>query len=192
MIPSTSLMTRLLILVAHDAHRADVGQYSEVLPDLAVLVPRTDLLAYDGIGGAKQLELLARDVADDAHGQTRAWERLPMHDLVGQAEFAEVEVHTLGEWDEVVVALDLGRRLVARLDDVGVQRALREEANAVKRRGLLEEDVPELLADDPALEFRVGHAGKQREVAVLGVDVNEIDAEGVAERVDNLVGLVEA
>ena len=53
--------------------------------------------------------------------------------------------------------------------------------HALERGGLLEEDLPELLADDVALELRVGDAGEQVEVAVLGVDVHEVDVELVAE-----------
>ena len=58
--------------------------------------------------------------------------------------------------------LILAAVLLARLDDVGVQRALREELHALERGGLLEEDLPELLADDAALVLRVGDAGEQR------------------------------
>ncbi len=43
-----------------------------------------------------------------------------------------------------------------------------------------------------ALALRVGHAGEQRLVALLGVDVHEVDVELVAERRDDLLGLVQA
>ena len=117
-------------LVAHDADRADVGQHREVLPHLAVRCPtRRSPRARSRRRARSSLELLVRDVADDAHGEARTRERLAVHDLVGQAELGadgadlvleerlerldEVEVHALGERDEVVVALDLGGRLVA-------------------------------------------------------------------------------
>ncbi len=77
-------------------------------------------------------------------------ERLAPDDLVGQAELladpphlvleqpaqrlAQLEVHVLGQAADVVVRLDLGRRLRARLDHVGVERALDEEAGV--RRSL--------------------------------------------------------
>ena len=74
-------------------------------------------------------------------------ERLAPHDLLGQAQLLadlahlvleqrpqrldELEVHVLGQAADVVVRLDRGRLAAvaaAGLDDVGVQRALHEEA----------------------------------------------------------------
>ena len=49
-------------------------------------VPRADLLAHDRVGAPQRLELLVRDLADDAHGEAGARERLAVDDLVGQAE----------------------------------------------------------------------------------------------------------
>ena len=146
-------------LVAHDAHGADVRQRGEVLPHgvLAValaglleqaLVVGVQLLAHDGVGVLQDLQLLGVHVADDADGQTRAREGLAVHDAVGQPErraqrphlvleevvqrLDEVEVHALGERNEVVVTLD-GARLAAglagaALDDVGVDGALNQVA----------------------------------------------------------------
>ena len=57
--------------------------------------------------------------------------------------------------------LILAAVLLPRLDDVGVQRALREELDALELGRLLEEDLPELLADDAALELGIGDAGEQ-------------------------------
>jgi hypothetical protein len=87
--------------------------------------------------------LVGGDLADDAHAQPGAGERLAPHDLVGQAQLGahladlvleeqaqgldQVELHVLGEAAHVVVALDLGGAGGARLDDVGVERALHQE-----------------------------------------------------------------
>ena len=82
---------------------------------------------------------------------------------------------------------------VPRLDDVRVQRALGEEAR--RRRACVASSTKtsdELLADDLALALRVGDAGELLEEALLGLDVHEVDLERVAERVDDLLGLVEA
>ena len=84
-------------------------------------------------------------------------ERLAPHDLLGQAELLadrahlvleqvaqrldELEVHVVGEAADVVVRLDGGVVVAARLDDVGIQRALHEERVGVVgeiARGFLE------------------------------------------------------
>ena len=142
-------------LVAHNADGLNVGQDREILPAavlgvaLAGLLKQTlvvsiQLLAHDSVGVLEDLELLLIDRTDNADGQTRARERLAEHDMTRQAQrqtkradlvlkevierLDEVEVHALGERDQVVMALDGGRlaaRLAsARLDDVGVDGAL--------------------------------------------------------------------
>ena len=76
--------------------------------------------------------------------ESRPRERLAPHDLVGQAELGsdlahlvleqvaqrldQLEGHVVGQAADVVVALDPGGILRARLDHVGVQRALHEKA----------------------------------------------------------------
>src|SRR5919197_1223219 len=56
--------------------------------------------------------------------------------------------------------LDRGRaRAAARLDHVGVERALHEELGVAELRRLLLEDANELGADDLALLLRVDHPG---------------------------------
>ncbi len=90
-------------------------------------------------------------------------ERLAPHDLLGQPELLadrahlvleqraqrldELEVHVVGETADVVVGLDVRVVAAARLDDVGIQRALHEEARVVEvLRGFLEH-ADEQLAD---------------------------------------------
>ena len=85
------------------------------------------------------------DLAQDAHGEARAGERLADDELLVEAEVApepphfvleqlaqrldQRELHVLRQPADVVVALDRRRRPDDRdrLDDVGIERALREE-----------------------------------------------------------------
>ena len=101
-------------------------------------------------------------------------------------------VMSAGQPADVVVRLDLrGDALgAAGLDHVRVERALDEEARLAQLLGLLFEDADELLADDPALLLRLGHALEPREEAVGRVDVDERDVEVALERLDHLRGLV--
>ncbi len=90
-----------------------------------------------------------------------------------------------------MVRLDLGGVVgAARLDHVGVERPLDEEADARSLRRLLLENADELLADDLALTLGVGDPGQLGQEALFGVDVNEQDAE--ARMPPDLLGLVRA
>ena len=77
-----------------------------------------------------------------------------------------------------------------RLDDVGVERPLDEEADVSEAARLLLEDADELLADDLALLLRIGDAGEPREEPLLRLHVDERDVEVAAEGLDDLLGLV--
>ena len=67
----------------------------------------------------------------------------------------QLEVEVLGQAADVVVGLDRrGPVAAARLDHVGVERALHQVADALQPRRLLLEDADELLADDLALAAR--------------------------------------
>ena len=140
---------RVGAVVAHHADGPHRGQHREALPDLAVQPGAPDLLDHDRVGLLQDLDALGRDRADDAHREPRARERLAPHDLLGQPELLadrahlvleqvaqrldELEVHVVGEAADVVVRLDVGVVGAARLDDVGIQRALHEER--ARRRG---------------------------------------------------------
>ena len=88
-----------------------------------------------------------RDFAEDAHAEAGAGERMAIHHLARQSELDaeaahlvleqlaqrldELQVHLLGQAADVVMGLDDVRLAGARargLDDVGIDRALREEA----------------------------------------------------------------
>ena len=161
----------------------------------------------------KIFELLGAHRADDADGQARARERLTEHDVLRQAQrqteladlileevvkrLDQIEVHAIGERDEVVMALD-GGRLAARLaratlDDVRVDGALGQvlhrSAILLELLGHGEELVPELRADDAALLLGVGHTVEQRSVALLGMHVHEVDVELLGKDFLDLLGL---
>ena len=178
------------------------------------LVVGVKLLAHDGVGALQDLQLLLVHRTDDADGQAGAGERLAEDDVLGQAKgqtqradlvleevvkrLDEVKAHALGEGDEVVMALDGGRlatRLArAGLDDVRVDGALGQElhrlAIGLQLLGNGEELLPELRADDAALLLGLGHAGEKLGVAVLGVDVDEVDVKLLGEDLLDLLGLV--
>ena len=95
-----------------------------------------------------------------------------------------------------MVALDVGGVLVARLDDVGVQRALDEELQRVVGAGPgpevardLLEDPDEQLADALALDLGVDHAGERLEEPIRRLHVDELDVELAAEGVLDLLAL---
>ena len=109
----------------------------------------------------------------------------------------EVEAHAIGERDQVVVAFD-GGSLAARLacagfDDVGVDGALGKVLHGLpigfQLLGDREELLPELRSDDAALLLRLGHAGQELGVAVLGVHMDEVDVELLGEDFLDLLGL---
>ena len=152
-------------------------------------------------------DLVGGDLADDAHAEARARERLAPDDLLGQAELLadpadlvleqvaerldELEVHVFGEAADVVVRLDGGRLgAAAGLDDVGVERALDQEVGVGDAALGILEDADEQLADGLALRLGLGDAGQLLEEPVGGPHVDELDAEVALERLDDLVALV--
>ena len=133
--------------VALHADAADVGeQHDGALPDLVVEAGGGELLAGDGVGGAQRLEPVVGDLADDPDAEAGPGERLAADDRRGQPELGadlahlvleqrpqrldQRELDVVGQAADVVVALDRGGAgAAAGLDDVGVERALHEEAD---------------------------------------------------------------
>ena len=176
---------------------------------------RGELLAGDRVGLAQDVEALAGDLADDPDAEAGAGERVPPDDLGRQAELLadqadlvleqraqrldQLELEVVGQAADVVVGLDVGGAgAAAGLDDVGVERALHEEADllaAASARvaddlglgGL--EDPDELAADDLALLLGVADPGERVEEALLGVDDVQVDAGGGHEVALDLLGL---
>ena len=90
-----------------------------------------------------------------------------------------------------MVRLDDGVVGAARLDDVGVERALHEEARVREVGGRLFEHADERLADDLALLLRVDDVVERAEEAVGRLHVHEVDLELAPERLFDLLGFVE-
>src|SRR6266404_7832321 len=75
-------------LIAHHADRHHRKQDRERLPDLGVETSLLDFGADDVITFAQDLQALGRDFAEDADGQTRSRERLPLQNLFRHAQIA--------------------------------------------------------------------------------------------------------
>ena len=75
------------------------------------------------------------------------------------------------------------------LQNVGINRALRQEANALEPRSFFIEHLDEFAADDLALFLRLGHAGEEIEEAIGRVHVNQVRVHLMAEYVDDLLAL---
>ncbi len=75
------------------------------------------------------------------------------------------------------------------LDDVRVERALREEVDLAEPCRLLLEDADEGRPDPAALLLRVDDAGERVEELVGGVDVDELDVALRAHHVDDAIAL---
>ncbi len=146
-----------------------------------------------------------RDLADDAHRQTGAGERLTPDDLLGQAQFLadgsdlvleqvaqrldELEFHVVGQAAHVVVGLDRCGGSGAGLDDIGIERALDEKRGITNRRRRLLEHPDEGLPDDLSLPLRVGDPGELLEKPVGRLDMHEVDIEVRAEGLLHLIRL---
>ena len=172
--------------VALHADRTDIGQqHDRALPDLGVQPGAGQLLAGDRVGVTQNLEAVSGDLADDPDAEAGPRKRLAADDHLGQAELAadrahlvleegaqgldELELQVFGQSADVVVRLDVrGAGAAAGLDDVGVERALHEEADRLAVGGRLEherllgrlERADELASDDLALLLGVADPGE--------------------------------
>mmetsp|Transcript_92860 Transcript_92860/g.268158 ORF Transcript_92860/g.268158 Transcript_92860/m.268158 type:complete len:203 (-) Transcript_92860:953-1561(-) len=162
-------------MVAHDAHGPDRWQQDrESLADLVVVARAAQLLKVDVIGRPQALGARLRHLADDADAQAGAREGVAHHGVVRQAELPaegahlvleqepqgldDLHLHAVGEAADVVVRLDDARGPLERrgLDDIGVQRALQEQAliqGQLHLRHCLLEALDEESADDLSLLF---------------------------------------
>ena len=198
-----------------DAHGTHVGEQDDrALPDLLIQAGRRELLAGDQVGGAQDVQALARDLANDADAQAGAREGLAIHQVVGQAQLAadrahlvleqgaqgldQLEGHVLGQATHVVVALDVGRALAAAgLDDVGVQGALDEELHLAAGSANLFDDLllgglegaDELAADDLTLRLGLGDAGQGGQETLRLVARDDADAHAARVVVLHLLAL---
>ena len=157
------------------------------------LVVGIQFLSHDGVGALENLQLLWRHLANNANGQARAWERLPIHHGLRQAQrhpqrthfvfekvverLDEFKANTFGKGDKIVVAL-YGGGLAARLArsalyDVGVDGALRQVLHAVQLGGLLKEHLPKLGANERALLLGISYARKHPCIALLRLHMHQ-------------------
>ena len=168
-----------------------------------MLVERFD---ENGVRFLEGLHALLRHLAQDAHGEAGARERMPPEHLAGQPQllarlahlvleqlaqgFDEREPHPFGQPAHVVVALDGRRRPLERdaLDDVGVERPLGQELHVAQLPRLALEHADEHLADSLPLGLGVGDAAQRVQKIPARVRVHEV--EPPAEGLHHLCGLV--
>src|SRR5664280_276889 len=189
--------------VTHHAYRHYRQEHRERLPDLVVHSGALDFADDNVVGFLQQGPALGSHLAQDAHRQSRPGKRLTLQDLFRHAQVAadlahfvleqvfewldQLELHEVGQAADIVMALDGLRRPAhrARLDHVGIQRALHQPIDfavqlldAVR---LFLEDRDELVADDLALLLRLADAGQLAEEAFAGVHRVNIEAEFLAQ-----------
>ena len=104
----------------------------------------------------------------------------------------ELEVHVVGKTADVVVRLDDGVVVAPRLDDVGVQRALHQEARVLQVARHLLEHPDECLADDLALALGFENVVERVKKPVGGLDVHQVDVELTQEGLFHLFGFAES
>src|SRR5438094_1881131 len=197
-------------LVTHHADRLDRQEDREGLPELLVELRAANLLLDDGVGAAHDREPLPVDRPDHADGEPRARERMAADDLLGHAEHApeaphlvleelaerleELEPHPFGQAADVVMALDGGRGAAHRdrLDDVGVEGPLRQEADVGDLPRLLLEHLDEGPPDDPPLLLRLLDAAQVLEEARRRVDVAHVELHAVPADAEHLLDLAGA
>ena len=98
--------------------------------------------------------------------------------------FHQFESEFLRKASDIMMGLDS-----VALEDVGIDRSLTEELDALDLPRLLLEDGDELGADDLPLLLGVGDPLQFAEETVRGVHVDEIGVHLVAEHVDDLLRL---
>src|SRR3546814_10416226 len=77
-----------------------------------------------------------------------------------------------------------------RLDDIRIDRALREELHVRNLRGFLVEYIDEQFADDLALGLRIADAFQRTEKPLFGIDANALHAEMIGEDFHDLNAFV--
>ena len=104
-----------------------------------------------------------------------------------------MHIHAVGQAADIVMALDRDRWSAGEadaFDHIGIERTLRQEIGAADFLRFLFEHVDEFPADEFALLFRVGDAGKARHEARLGIDHHQRNIIMVAEEGFDLLPFV--
>lgn len=177
--------------VAHDADASHIRERGEVLAEGLVDAGLGNLFAIDGVGLLHNLDLLCRDLANDADAEAGAGERLTIDEMLGDAKLATslshlileqeaqrlddlLEVNAVGQSADIVVALDDGGLAEAALNDVGINRPLHKEIDLADLLRFGFKDTDEFLADDLALLLRLGHSLELFIETRLGVDADKV------------------
>ena len=161
-------------VVAHDTDGAHARQHAEKLRQVLFIAVFRHFIPQHPVGVLQDLHLFGGDLADDAHAESRAGERLTPHKLMRDAElFADAahlvleqvakrlddaeELHVVRHLHLVVMRFDLVGVALAGFDAVGVDRALREKALfAAAATDLFPKHFVKLCADDVPLLFGIG------------------------------------
>ncbi len=163
--------------VPHHADGLDRQEHGEGLADLPFQPGGPELFEEDRVGLAEDVEPLAGHLAQAAHRQAGAGERVAPDQSSGRPSSSpsrrtsslnrsrsgsiSSKPELGGQPADVVVVLDRGGRAVGRaaaLDHVGIERALGEEAGVRDRLRLVAEHVDERVADPHPLFLRVADA----------------------------------
>jgi hypothetical protein len=161
----------------------------------------------NGIGGTQRCQAFPRDRTKHTHRQTGTGERMSPDPLFRQTQCKTSGAHFIFEqvtqrldqgqlhigWQpaDVVMSFDRHALLTIRrlaLDDIGIERSLRQKARAFDAPRLALEDAHEFFADDLPFLLRVGDIGKSVEELIRRIDCDQRNMKMLAECGDNLFG----
>lgn len=178
-----------------DAGGEGVVDDCEVLPDLVAESRIFDFFTENCVRFSQYFEFFASDFAYATHAEAGAGEGLTVNDEIGETErsadfanfvFVEVaygfdkslETDIFGESADVVVGFDEFVLAVrTALDNVRENGALCKEFDLTEFLCLVLEDADELVTDDLAFLFGIGHALESVKEAILRIDCDEVHAE---------------
>ena len=194
-------------LVAHDSHRAHVGEGRKVLVDFFVEAGVGDLFAVDGIGILNDADFLSGDFTDDADAKARAREWLAEYQIFRDAQletgFADLVFEEVAERLDDLFEVDVFRQaahVVVRFDDGGfaaeaafyyvrIDGSLGQVIDGADFLCFFFKDADEFLTDDFPFLLRFCDACQLAVVAFLGVDADEVQIK-VAVRSEDIFHLV--
>src|SRR6185437_5919773 len=193
--------------VAHHADAAHRQQHREGLPNGIIQTGAADLVEIDRVRLAQYFELVARNRAGHADREAGAGERMPPDEALRQAEFTaelahlvleqfaqrldQFQLHPRRQAADIVMRLDGDARPAGethRLNDVGIERALRQEIGPAEFFRFLVEHVDEGSADDLALLFGVFDSGELAKEQIARVAMHQRNVVVAAEQFDDFLG----
>ena len=200
-------------VVAHNSDGVHAGEDAEELRQLAFVAVFGHLVAQHPIGVLQNPDLFGGDFAQNTDSEAGAREGLTPDEFLRDpqlfADLADLVLEQVAErldsaeeadvgglFNHIVVGLDDGGAglavalALARLDPVGVDSALREEAVLGAGADLVPEHLIELGADYFALLLGVGDALEALHKVVAAVDADKVHIEQACERPFDEVALV--